>query len=75
MVHDMHPPFTSLQRLVLSPCTGVCRLGEDGLCEGCGRSGGEIAAWPAMDDAARLRVMERLDARLDEPIPAGGDAG
>jgi predicted Fe-S protein YdhL (DUF1289 family) len=52
-----------LQRVVLSPCTGVCELGADGLCKGCGRTGAEIAAWPAMDDAARLQVMERLDAR------------
>jgi predicted Fe-S protein YdhL (DUF1289 family) len=64
-------PFASLQRLVLSPCVGVCRLGDDGLCEGCGRTTTEIAAWPAMDDAARLRVMERLEQRLD----AGGDSG
>jgi predicted Fe-S protein YdhL (DUF1289 family) len=42
---------------------GVCELDADGLCAGCRRTGAEIAAWPAMDDAARLRVMERLDAR------------
>lgn len=54
------------QRAVLSPCVGVCELGADGLCTGCRRTGAEIAAWPAMDDAARLRVMERLDARGEE---------
>lgn len=59
----MHPPAFPAQRLVLSPCVGVCALGPDGLCVGCHRSGAEIAAWPAMDDAARLRVMERLDSR------------
>ena len=52
-----------LQRVVLSPCVGVCELRADGLCAGCLRTGAEIAAWPAMDDAARLQVMERLDAR------------
>ena len=45
-------------RAVLSPCTGVCTLGEDGFCEGCLRSAGEIAAWPCMDDAARLHWLE-----------------
>jgi predicted Fe-S protein YdhL (DUF1289 family) len=53
------------QRVVLSPCVGVCELRADGLCAGCGRTTAEIAAWPTMDDAARLRVMERLDARVE----------
>lgn len=48
---------------MLSPCVGVCELRADGLCAGCGRSVSEIAAWSTMDDEARLRVMERLDAR------------
>lgn len=47
-------------RAVLSPCTGVCTLGEDGLCEGCLRTGDEIAAWPRMDDDARLRWLEQV---------------
>jgi predicted Fe-S protein YdhL (DUF1289 family) len=59
----MLSPGFPAQRLVLSPCVGVCELGADGLCAGCGRSVSEIAAWPTMDDDARLRVMERLDAR------------
>jgi hypothetical protein len=49
---------------VSSPCTGVCRLGGDGLCEGCRRSGEEIALWRALDEAERLRWMrEVLPAR------------
>ncbi len=59
----MFPAGFPRQRVVLSPCVGVCELDADGLCAGCRRSGAEIAAWPAMDDEARLRVMERLDAR------------
>jgi predicted Fe-S protein YdhL (DUF1289 family) len=59
----MQPPADSWQRVVLSPCVGVCELRADGLCAGCGRSVAEIASWATMDDAARLRVMERLDAR------------
>ena len=61
MVSPAFPP----QRIVLSPCVGVCELRADGSCAGCGRSVAEIAAWSTMDDAARLRVMERLDARDD----------
>jgi len=59
----MQSPGIPWQRAVLSPCVGVCELDADGLCAGCGRSLAEIAAWSTMDDAARLRVMERLDAR------------
>lgn len=45
-------------RAVLSPCTGVCTLGEDGYCLGCHRSGAEIAHWLQMGDDERLRLME-----------------
>ena len=49
---------------ILTPCIGVCTLGADGLCEGCHRTGDEIAAWSRMDDATRTRLMlEVLPAR------------
>lgn len=47
-------------RAVLSPCIGVCTLGEDGLCRGCLRSGAEIARWTGMGDDERLRLMEQV---------------
>ena len=47
-------------RAVLSPCTGVCTLGDDGLCEGCLRTTAEIARWPQMNDDERLRLMETV---------------
>ena len=40
MAIDFTPP-------VLSPCIGICHLGADGLCEGCLRTGDEIARWMA----------------------------
>lgn len=43
---------------ILSPCTGICTLGADGLCLGCLRSGDEIAAWLALDDAERRYIMD-----------------
>lgn len=47
-----------------SPCIGICRLDpETGLCEGCLRSGGEIAAWPFASDAERLAIVQRLRQR------------
>ena len=40
-----------------SPCIGVCRLRADGYCEGCLRSGDEIARWVAMGESERTRMM------------------
>jgi predicted Fe-S protein YdhL (DUF1289 family) len=48
---------------VTSPCVGICHLGADGLCEGCLRTGEEIASWLALDDGERRRIM-------DEVLPA-----
>lgn len=47
-------------RAVQSPCIGVCTLDPDGLCDGCLRSGAEIAAWLAMDDAEREHMMDTV---------------
>jgi predicted Fe-S protein YdhL (DUF1289 family) len=52
--------MTTCFRAVLSPCVGVCSLGDDGLCEGCFRTGAEIARWSQMNDDERLTLMERV---------------
>ena len=41
----------------LTPCVGVCRLDDRGLCVGCRRSLGEIATWRDLPDAERIRFM------------------
>jgi predicted Fe-S protein YdhL (DUF1289 family) len=62
--------FTSPRAPVLSPCTGVCRLGRDGLCEGCRRSGEEIAGWLGYSDEQRRQLMDEiLPARSEPPAP------
>ncbi|HTD28922.1 MAG TPA: NUDIX domain-containing protein [Xanthomonadaceae bacterium] len=54
-------PLTSEPvRAVLSPCIGTCRLDPAGYCEGCHRTGSEIAAWLSIDDAMRLRYMDEI---------------
>jgi uncharacterized protein len=53
-------PMDASFRAVLSPCIGVCTLGDDGLCHGCLRSGAEIARWMQMGDDERLRLMEQV---------------
>lgn len=47
-------------RAVLSPCIGICSLDDDGYCNGCRRTGAEIARWPQMNDDERLRMMETV---------------
>lgn len=56
---------------VPSPCISVCRIEADsGLCEGCLRTLDEIARWGALDDAARLAILDAIDARRIERKPA-----
>lgn len=62
--------MNSAFRAVLSPCIGVCTLGDDGLCEGCLRTTAEIARWSRMNDDERLRLMETvLPAREQGKLP------
>jgi predicted Fe-S protein YdhL (DUF1289 family) len=54
-----------VQRPVGSPCIDVCRLDEpNGRCQGCKRSLDEIRAWRTMTDDQKLRVLDRLAARI-----------
>jgi uncharacterized protein len=49
---------------LLSPCINVCAIDvTTGLCAGCARTRAEIAAWSAMSDAERDRIMTLLPAR------------
>ncbi|GGK09632.1 hypothetical protein GCM10011394_18830 [Luteimonas terricola] len=45
-------------RAVQTPCIGVCTINDDGLCDGCLRTGDEIAGWLAMEDAQREQLMD-----------------
>lgn len=61
----MNPPATMPG--VASPCIGVCRLTDSGMCEGCLRTVDEISAWASMDEADRQVVISALAARrVDE---------
>ena len=49
---------------VSSPCTGQCRLNDEGnACLACLRSIGEIQAWGEMSDDARRAVLADLPNR------------
>jgi predicted Fe-S protein YdhL (DUF1289 family) len=48
---------TPVRHPVLTPCVGICTLDARGLCEGCARTGDEIARWMYMSDVERARLM------------------
>ena len=53
----MPPPITT-------PCIKVCVVdGESGLCLGCFRTLGEIAAWASLPEGRRVALMAELPAR------------
>jgi iron complex transport system substrate-binding protein len=45
---------------VATPCVGICRLNEQGVCVGCGRTIEQISAWRDMGASERLRIMASL---------------
>ena len=51
-----------------SPCVGICRLGDDGHCEGCLRTLDEIARWGEMAADERLAVFRSLEEREESTI-------
>jgi hypothetical protein len=52
-------------RAVPSPCRNICRL-KRGLCVGCGRTGGEIEAWPRAPDTLRREIVSNARRRLEK---------
>ncbi|MEW5963524.1 MAG: DUF1289 domain-containing protein [Pseudomonadota bacterium] len=47
-----------------TPCVNICRIAPDsGLCEGCGRTIAEIAAWASLSPEERRQIMAELPAR------------
>jgi len=53
-----------------SPCRSICRLGPDDVCDGCGRTIGEIVSWVRLPDDARQEVIARVaDWVPREPKP------
>lgn len=47
-----------------TPCVDICKISPaNGLCEGCGRTIAEIAAWASLSPLERRRIMDELPAR------------
>lgn len=64
----MNTPF----RPVLTPCIGVCKLAANGCCDGCFRTGDEIARWSTMSDDERLRFMDQILPAREAAVAAAG---
>lgn len=50
-----------------TPCINVCSIDlSTGLCAGCGRTRGEIAAWSSISHEQRRSIMAELPRRLQK---------
>ena len=58
-----------MQSEMASPCIDICRLNDDQICIGCGRSSEEIGRWQQYTDAERSFLMQTvLPLRLESMI-------
>ena len=57
--------FLQPQKPILTPCIGICRLDSHGFCEGCRRSGDEIARWIYMSDIERAHLINEVLPQRD----------
>ncbi|WP_146521194.1 DUF1289 domain-containing protein [Stieleria varia] len=51
--------------LIESPCTGVCTLNTVGVCQGCGRTRGEIGAWSVCSSKEQREIVHAARQRLN----------
>lgn len=52
--------------MVPSPCKGVCKSTDGGICIGCGRDLHEITRWNAMSDQEKQEIIDRLPRRKEK---------
>ncbi len=49
--------------MIDSPCNKVCAIDARGVCLGCHRTLGEIAAWPDASDAEKAAILQSIQNR------------
>ncbi len=60
---------------ISTPCVSFCWIDPDhGLCEGCGRTGDEVANWGFITEDQRLAIMAELKQRLAGALAAKAQA-
>ena len=47
-----------------SPCTDICRLNNNGICIGCGRTKAEITVWSSASEQERESIAGKASVRL-----------
>ena len=55
------------RRQIASPCKSICRLNEEDICEGCGRTKKEIQDWKIYSDKRRSMIMDKLSGADSQP--------
>ena len=54
--------------LLPSPCSSVCRIDEQGFCEGCLRNLDEIRAWSVNSDEDKRLIWRHILVRIDSRL-------
>ncbi|AWB68990.1 DUF1289 domain-containing protein [Saccharobesus litoralis] len=49
-----------------NPCIGYCKLNEDGICGGCGRTKSERTDWIFLQPAQQQEIVDKSKQRLAE---------
>jgi predicted Fe-S protein YdhL (DUF1289 family) len=49
-----------------SPCVGWCKKNDDDICEGCGRTGEEIADWYLAKDERKKEIIANAEQRIKQ---------
>lgn len=62
---DFSLPGPQAFRPVPSPCIKICKLNQDQICTGCGRSRAEIGNWSNWSNPARRACLQRAEDRLN----------
>ena len=50
--------------MIKSPCVRICKLNQDGACEGCGMTVRDLRAWRGTDDQTRKKIVTESRYRL-----------
>jgi predicted Fe-S protein YdhL (DUF1289 family) len=63
----MSNPSALTPQAILTPCIGICRLDERGYCQGCFRTGDEIARWRSMSETERSHYLDVVLPARESP--------
>ncbi len=53
-----------MENRVVNPCIGYCKLNEEGICQGCGRTEDERTDWVFLSISEQKAICDRAKQRL-----------